>query len=107
MKSTEIAQLSDEQLVHRELELERSLVTATFRHRIGKLENTSQLGKARKDIARAQTELRARERKGALPKGALRAQHAGTFSPTAPAAGGAEAGAGFLKGILDKGAAAD
>jgi ribosomal protein L29 len=107
MNSTELAQLTDEQLVHRELELERSLVTATFRHRIGRLENTSQLGRDRRDIARAQTELRARERRGDLPKGSLRARHAGSYRPTAAATPGAEAGAGFLKGILDKGPAAE
>ncbi|MFZ5478689.1 MAG: 50S ribosomal protein L29 [Myxococcota bacterium] len=103
MKASELNGLSDEQLVHKELELERNLLAATFRHRLNQLENTSVLGKTRKDIARAETVLRTREVAQGLPKGALKAKHASSFVPPQPEAGGEAAGAGFLKGILDKG----
>jgi large subunit ribosomal protein L29 len=103
MKANELNELSDEQLVHKELELERSLLASTFRHRLNQLENTSVLGKARKDIARAETILRSREVAQGLPKGTLKAKFASSFVPPQPEAGGEGAGAGFLKGILDKG----
>lgn len=106
MKYDELASLSDEQLVHKELELERSLLAQTFRHRLGQLEDTSTLKKARRDIARTQTALVGRERANGLQKGALKAQHRSTFVAAAPAAA-AGAGDDFLKGILDKRDAAE
>lgn len=102
MKANELNGLSDEQLVHRELELERALLNATFRHRLNRLENTSLLGKARKDIARCETLLTTREQSQGLQKGSLKAKYRGSWTPSAPQQGGEqEAGAGFLKGILD------
>jgi ribosomal protein L29 len=106
MKAAEIQALTDEQVVHLELELERKLLSHTLRHRLGKLEDTSVLGKTRKDIARAQTEITLRERNGGLNAGGLRAQHASSYTPSAPQAGDA-AGGGFLKGILDNQGAAE
>lgn len=100
MKASEIKTLTDEQLVHLELELERKLLSDSMRHRLGKLENTSMLGKTRKDVARAQTEITGRESGEGISKGALRARHAGSFVPAARSAG-SDAGGGFLKGILD------
>ena len=100
MKANELNALSDEQLVHKGLELERSLLTQTFRHRLGQLENTSVLGKTRKDIARVQTVITAREHAQGVNKGTLVALHRGTFVP-AVAAAAPEAGAGFLQGMLD------
>jgi ribosomal protein L29 len=102
MTNQELTSLSDEQLVHKEIELERALMGHTFRHRLGQLENTSTLGKARRDIARAQTELGVRERTGGLQRGSLRARHRGTFVVTAPESATAGVGDDFLKGILDK-----
>jgi len=61
MKANELKTLSDEQLVHKSLELERTLLSHTFRHRLGQLDNTSVLRAARRDIARAKTLLTARE----------------------------------------------
>jgi len=101
MKAAEIKSLSDEQVVHLELEAERALLTHTLRHRLGRLEDTSVLGKTRKDIARAKTELTARERRTGVNPGSLKGQHAGTFTPQAATTGEAPGG-GFLKGILDK-----
>lgn len=100
MKVNELAALGDEQLVHKELELERKLLAHSFRHRLGQLENNSLLRSTRRDIARAQTLLTHREHAAGLAKGALKARYRGSFVPAAPAA--AEAGDDFLKGILDK-----
>jgi len=102
MKTDELTALGDEQLVHKELELERALLGHTFRHRLGQLENTSVLGKTRRAIARAETLLSARERAANLPKGSLKSKYAGTFVPTVASAPSANAGDDFLKGILDK-----
>ena len=100
MKANELHALSDEQLVHKGLELERTLLTQTFRHRLGQLENTSVLGKTKKDIARVQTVVTAREHAQGLNKGTLLGMHRGSFVP-AVAAAATEAGAGFLEGMLD------
>jgi ribosomal protein L29 len=102
MKIDELASLSDEQLVHKELELERGLMSQTFRHRLGQLENTSVLRKARQDIARAQTLLTKREHEAGLSKGALKARHRSSYVPVVAEAAKAGAGDDFLKGILDK-----
>lgn len=100
MKFSDLQSKSDEQLVHEELALERTLLTYQLRHRLGKLEDTSLLRKARRDIARAQTLLTRREQAAGLGRGTLRARHAGTFVPAAaPVA--QEAGGEFLKGLLD------
>lgn len=101
MKYAELTALGDEQLVHKELELERSLVANTFRLRLNQLENTSVIKTVRRDIARAQTVLTSRERDGGLARGSLMAKYRSTWTPTAPAAGEGAAGEGFLKGILD------
>jgi len=103
MKAAEIHGLSDEQLVHKALELERTLLAHSFRHRLGQLENSSLLGKTRRDIARVQTAITSREHAASLNKGALTAMHRGTFVAAAPSRGEGDAGAGFLSGILDKG----
>lgn len=100
MKSKEIQALSDEALVHKELSLERTLVQHQFRHRLGQLENTSVLKSARRDIARAQTELTRREAETGAGKGSLRAQHAGTWKPEVAVS--SDAGGGFLKGLTDQ-----
>lgn len=100
MKINELTALGDEQLVHKELELERKLLAHSFRHRLGQLENNSVLKSTRRDIARAQTLLTSREHAAGLTKGALKARYRGTFVPAAPAETGS--GDDFLKGILDK-----
>lgn len=100
MKIDDLATLGDEQLVHKELELERQLVAHTFRHRLGQLENNSVLKSTRRDIARAQTLLTRREKDAGLQKGALKARHRSSFVPAAAVQG--ETGDDFLKGILDK-----
>jgi large subunit ribosomal protein L29 len=107
MKTAELNGLTDEQLVHTGMELERTLLGHSIRHRIGQLENSSLIGKARRDIARVKTVLTSRELANGLDKGALFSKHAGSFVPAAPAKAGSEAGEGFLTGILDKGEGAE
>jgi ribosomal protein L29 len=102
----DLSALSDEQLVHTELNAQRELAAHQLRHVTGKLENNSLLGKARKAIARAQTEIRRRELAAGLENGALRSQHLGSFKPMALGAA-QEAGSGFLKNVLDSNQAAD
>ncbi len=106
MKANELNALTDEQLVHKGLGLERTLLTQTFRHRLGQLENTSVLGKTRRDIARVQTVVTVREHAQGLNKGALLGMHRSSFVP-AVAASTPEAGAGFLEGMLDNQAATE
>jgi ribosomal protein L29 len=101
MKIDELASLGDEALVHKELELERTMMAHTFRHRLGQLENTSVLKNTRRDIARAQTLLVSRERDAGLQRGSLKARHRSSFTPIRGAAAEGGAGDDFLKGILD------
>ena len=105
MAYADLANLSDEQLVHRELGLERDLVSAKFRLATNQLEDSSQLGKLRKDIARCRTAERSREKEQGLGKNALRAKYSSTFDASAAATSAAQdegAGSGFLKGVVDK-----
>ena len=60
MKMSEITALTDEQLVHKELSLERTLIDARIKKSFGTLEDSSVFSKIRKDIARLQTEATAR-----------------------------------------------
>lgn len=100
MRYADTTNLSDEQLVHQGLQLEREMMGANFRLHTQQLEDTSALKKLRRDIARVQTALRSREREQGLRKNALRDQHASSFSPTASAA--KEESSGLLSGIVDK-----
>ncbi len=98
-----MADLNDEQLVHRMLQVERDLVAARFKHSMNQLENTAHLGGLRKEIARLKTEARKREASAGLAKNALFERHASSFGASAEGAieSGAEKG-GFLSGIVDK-----
>jgi len=105
MELASIRNLTDEQLVHAELSLERDLVAATFQHRTGQLDDSSMLGKMRKAIARLRTLQRERERDAGSARDSLRNSYRGTFdaasavsSQDAPEG----ASAGFLQGIVDK-----
>ena len=106
MNYSEIRDLSDEQLVHTELKIERDALGARFRLHTDQLEDTSSLKKMRRDIARLQTAARDRERAQGLRKNSLRDRYRPTFEPTADA-GVAEAGGGFLQGILDSSSTED
>jgi ribosomal protein L29 len=100
MSAVNLTELSDEQLVHRELQLERELIHANFANHGNALDDNSVLGKLRKDIARARTVQRSREISAGLRSNALREEHRSSFKPET---GGAIEGAkGFLKGIAEK-----
>ena len=103
--SSSFGEMTDEQLIHGVLQIERNMVDSRFRHSMGQLENTSSLRTHRRSIARMLTEARVREAAQGLGKNALMEMHKGTFNPeAAPAAvspPGAEDG-GFLSGVVDK-----
>lgn len=100
MSKIDVSTFSDEQLVHHELGLERTLFGHTLRHRLNQLENNSVLKRTRREIARAQTAMRSRELANGLNRGALRQLHSGSFVPAV--LGSADAGGGFLKGLLEQ-----
>jgi ribosomal protein L29 len=100
MSTVNLSELSDEQLVHSELNSQRELAAHQLRHATGKLENNSLLGKTRRAIARAQGEIRRREIAAKLANGSLRATHLGSSKPAALGSA-PEAGGSFLKNMLD------
>jgi ribosomal protein L29 len=95
--------LSDESLVHHELQLERDLVRKNFAHATNQLDDTASVKKVRWTIARVRTEQRTREIANGLGKDALRNKFRTTFKPDSAAVASAEpAAGGFLSGIADK-----
>jgi large subunit ribosomal protein L29 len=105
MNVPQIRQLDDQTLVHEELRLERVLIHSRFALKTGQLEDTSQLSKLRKDIARLRTVQREREREQGLASDSLREKYRSSFDPNAGASEAVTAGGeskGFLKGIVDK-----
>jgi len=102
--SDNLSTLSDDALVAKIRERERELVRTRFAHSMNQLENTASLRVIRKDIARLQTEARAREVAQSRPKGSLlqltAKKEAAPEATTTPAA--APEKGGFLKGIVDK-----
>lgn len=55
MKASEYRDLSIEELAVKEKELSEALFNLKFQHATGQLDNTAQLKKTRKDIARVKT----------------------------------------------------
>jgi large subunit ribosomal protein L29 len=55
MKASEFRDLSIEELAVKEKELAESLFNLKFQHATGQLDNTAQMKKTRKDIARVKT----------------------------------------------------
>jgi len=55
MKATELRELTPDELVQRELELKRRLFNLRFQRASGELDNSAELKKTRKDIARVMT----------------------------------------------------
>lgn len=98
------ADLNDEQLVHRVMQVERDLVAMRFKHSMNQLANTAGLRELRAEIARLRTEARSRELANGLGKDALIAKHRGSFTLGARGTGAAPAQekGGFLSGIVDK-----
>lgn len=100
MQSFDLTNLTDEQLIHKGMQLEREMMNSRFRHYTQQLEDTSSLKKLRRNIARVQTAVRARELERGLRRNALRDQYASSFVVTAPVA--VESSGGFLAGLVDK-----
>ncbi|MBX2801415.1 MAG: 50S ribosomal protein L29 [Myxococcales bacterium] len=99
-----LAELTDESLIHKVLQVERDLVSARFKHSMNQLENTASLRHMRREIARLRTETRRREAAEGLPKDALLQKHRTTFGGGADDSTESEAAekGGFLSGIVDK-----
>ena len=55
MKAADIRKLSTEELAKKEAELREELGNLAFQHKLRPLEDTSRLGKIKKDIARIKT----------------------------------------------------
>jgi len=103
MAGVQMKELSDEQLAHEVLQAERQLASLQFQHAMSALENTAQLGRVRKSIARLETEARKRELEQGLAKDSLVQQHAKTIAEGEGAqVGQVDASGGFLSGIVDK-----
>jgi large subunit ribosomal protein L29 len=64
MKAKEIKNLSDAELNAKLSELKTELFNLRFRHASGQLENPMQINLVKKDIARVNTVIRARQLKG-------------------------------------------
>lgn len=100
MAAIDFKTLSDEQLVHHELSLERQLIESSFRHRTSQLDDMSKLKKLRRQIARIRTEERTREIAAGVGTDSLRNRFRGSFKAGALSAQVGGAG-GFLKGISE------
>ena len=61
MKATELRELNDTELANRVREYREELFNLRFQNATGQLENTTRLNHVKKDIARCETLLRARE----------------------------------------------
>ena len=89
IKASELSrsELSDEALVHKELELERQIIHIRFQSQLEANENKHSISTLRKNIARVRTEQRHRElfdedgnrRNPPMPKSTLRTLHRKTF----------------------------
>ena len=55
MKAADLRELTSDELVQQELELKRKLFNLRFQRASGELDNSAELMKARKDIARVMT----------------------------------------------------
>ena len=73
-KTNELASLSDEEVHEKLAEAKNALFKLRFQRAVGQLENHSAIKKTKRDVARALTEIRAREiaAADALAKGSNR-----------------------------------
>ncbi|MFP5326864.1 MAG: 50S ribosomal protein L29 [Acidimicrobiia bacterium] len=60
-KNKEFKDLEDRELLERLSDTKQELFNLRFQHVTGQLDNTARLGHLKKDVARIETELRARE----------------------------------------------
>jgi len=64
MRARELRELSREELEQKVRDLKRKLLNLRFQLASGQLQNTAEIAKTKRDIARALTVLREREREG-------------------------------------------
>jgi len=64
VKARELRELSREELEQKVRDWKRKLLNLRFQLASGQLQNTAEIGKTKRDIARALTVLREREREG-------------------------------------------
>jgi len=81
--TTELKTLSDENLVHAELQMDRELIALNFMKKAGTLRNVMSTRVVRKNIARVRTEQRRREIEQGLATDSLKALHRASFVATA------------------------
>jgi large subunit ribosomal protein L29 len=60
MKSAEVHNLKDDELVEKLIDAKQEAFNLRFRHATGELENTSRLGQSKRDVARLNTVARER-----------------------------------------------
>jgi len=85
MKASELRDLEDGELRKRVAELSKEVFGLRFANATGELDDTSGLGRARRDLARALTVTRERELAASRPPargGATRAARSGAGNPT-------------------------
>lgn len=71
MSDVNFQAMTDDELIARRAEIMRTLALSLFQLRSGQLQNTSTLKVLRRDVARANTELRVREVAQGVVKGSL------------------------------------
>jgi large subunit ribosomal protein L29 len=64
MRAKELRELTNEELIKRKKDLKEELFNLRFQLSTGQLENTARIRLVKKDIARIETILREREKKG-------------------------------------------
>ncbi|RLE31501.1 50S ribosomal protein L29 [Candidatus Acetothermia bacterium] len=64
MRARELRELSPEELDQKLRDLKRKLLNLRFQLASGQLQNTAEIGKTKRDIARVLTVIREREREG-------------------------------------------
>ncbi|HDL89842.1 MAG TPA: 50S ribosomal protein L29 [Thermodesulforhabdus norvegica] len=69
MKASELRQLTEQELHEKLRELRESLFNLKIQHSAGQLQNTAQLKKTKKDIARVLTVLREKQRESEQARG--------------------------------------
>ena len=79
--NTELKALSDEELVHAELQLDRDLI-GRFRKNSDQLRDVMQIKQVRRNIARTRTEQRRREIEADQAKNTLLEMHRASFKAT-------------------------
>jgi large subunit ribosomal protein L29 len=67
MKPTEIREMTDDELLSKEEDLERTVFNLRIQHSTGQLDNTSKLRSARRDVARVKTTIKERNLRAVSP----------------------------------------